>query len=156
MGSFHDAACSSEKNVIECVSETIVFLYRKRTALPAPLCREVLVAEVPGRRRTLQAHFRCRPQFPGGILIWKNVPSGITFPRRMHPCLEKSTAGDYFSELKASLLRKIHRQGLFPRGGCIPAQKNPPSGIIYPSCKHPCPEKSTVWDYFPEAKASRL
>ena len=92
----------------------------------------------------------------GSILIWKNVPSGIIFPRRMHPCLEKSTAGDYFSELKASPLEEMLPQGLFFRGESISAQRNPPSEIIFPRRKHPCSEKSPFRDYFPKAKASLL
>ena len=60
-------------------------------------------------------------------------PSGIIFPRRKHPCQKKSSSRDYFSELKASLLRKIHRQGLFFQAECIPARRNPPLGIIFPS-----------------------
>ena len=137
--------------MIECVSETIVFLYRKRTALPAPSCYEVLAAEVLGGRCTLQAHFRCTPSVSGSILIWKNVPSGIIFPRRKHPCSKKSPVRDYFPEAKASLLREIHRQGLFSQGESIPARRNPPPGIIFPRRKHPCSEKSPVRDYFPEA-----
>lgn len=90
----------------------------------------------------------------GSILIWKNVPSGITFPRRMHPCLEKSTAGDYFSELKASLPEEIHRWGLFSRAESIPARRNPPLGIISPRRMHPCQKKSTSRDYFSELNAS--
>ena len=142
--------------MIECVSETIVFLYRKRTALPTPLCCEVLIAEVLGGRCTLQAHFRCTPPVSGSILIWKNVPPGIIFPMRMHPCSKKSPVRDYFPEAKASLLGEISRQGLFSRGGCIPAQRNLPSGIIFPRRKHPCSKKSPVRDYFPETKASLL
>ena len=142
--------------MIECVSETIVFLYRKRTALPASLCCEVLAAEVLGGRCTLQAHFRCTPPVSGSILIWKNVPPGIIFPRRKHPCSKKFLFKDYFPEADASLLREISRQGLFSRGGCIPAQRNLPSGIIFPRQMHPCSEKSPFRDYFPEAKASLL
>ena len=85
-----------------------------------------------------------------------NLPSGIIFPRRKHPCLEKSPVRDYFPEAKASLLREIPRQELFSRGGCIPAQRNPFSGIIFSRQKHPCSEKSPVRDYFPEADASLL
>ena len=136
--------------MIECVSETIVFLYRKRTALPAPLCYEVLAAEVLGGRCTLQAHFRCTSPVSGSILIWKNVPPGIIFPRRMHPCSENSPFRDYSPETKASLLEKISRQGLFSRSESIPARRNLPSGIIFPKRKHPCSEKSPVRDYFPE------
>lgn len=33
---------------------------------------------------------------------------------------------------EASLLEEISRQGLFSRGGCIPARRNPPSRIIFP------------------------
>ena len=142
--------------MIECVSETIVFLYRKRTRLPAPLCYEVLVAEVLGGQCTLQAHFRCTPSVSGSILIWKNVPPGIIFPRQKHPCSRKSLFRDYFSEADASLLREFPFQGLFSQGGCIPAQRNSPSGIIFPRRMHPCSEKSLFRDYFPEADASLL
>ena len=86
----------------------------------------------------------------------RNSPSGIIFPRRMHPCSKKSLFRDYFLEAKASLLEEIHRQGLFFRGGCIPARRNPPSGIIFPRQKHPCSEKSLFKDYFPETKAALL
>ena len=86
----------------------------------------------------------------------RNPLSGIIFPRRKHPCSEKSLFRDYFPEAKASLLREISRQGLFSRGGCIPARRNLPSGIIFPRQKHPCSEKSPVRDYFPKAKASLL
>ena len=82
--------------------------------------------------------------------------SGIIFPRRKHPCSRKSPVRDYFPRAKASLLREISRQGLFSRGGCIPARRNLPSGIIFPRQKHPCSEKFPVRDYFPEAKASLL
>ena len=142
--------------MIECVSETIVFLYRKRTALPAPSCYEVLVAEVLGGRCALQSHFRCTPPVSGSILIWKNVPPGIIFSRRKHPCSEKSPVRDYFPKAKASLLREISRQGLFSRSESIPARGNLPSGIIFPRRMHPCSEKSLFRDYFPEAKASLL
>ena len=107
----------------------------------------------------------------GSIPARRNPPSGIIFPRRKHPCsekslfkdyfpetkaslLKKSTARDYFPEAKASLLGEIPFQGLFSRGKSIPAQRNPPPGIIFPRRKHPCSEKSPVRDYFPEAKAS--
>ena len=176
--------------MIECVPVTIVFLYRKRTALPAPLCREVLAAEVPGGRRTLQAHFQCTPQVPGSIPAQRNPrqglfsrcgriparrnpPSGIIFPRQKHLCSENSPFRDYFPKAKASLLREISRQGLFARGGCIllreisrqglfsqggciPARRNPLSGIILPRRKHPCSKKSPFRDYSPETKASLL
>ena len=142
--------------MIECVSETIVFLYRKRTALPAPSCCEVLAAEVLGGRCALQAHFRCTPPDSGCIPVRRNPPPGIIFPRRKHPCLRKSPVRDYFPETKASLLREISRQGLFSRGGSIPARRNPFSGIIFPRRKHPCSEKSLFRDYFSEAKASLL
>lgn len=88
--------------MIECVSETIVFLYRKRTALPTPLCCEVLAAEVLGGRCTLQAHFRCTPSVSGSIPVRRNPFSGIIFPRRKHPCSEKSPVRDYFPEADAS------------------------------------------------------
>ena len=136
--------------MIECVSETIVFLYRKRTALPTPLCCEVLAAEVLGGRCTLQAHFRCTPSVSGSIPVRRNPFSGIIFPRRKHPCSEKSPVRDYFPEADASLLEEISRQGLFSRGESIPARRNLPSGIIFPRRKHPCLEKFPVRDYFPE------
>ena len=86
----------------------------------------------------------------------RNLPSGIIFSRQKHPCSKKSTARDYSPEAKASLLREISRQGLFSRGESIPAQRNLPSGIIFPRRKHPCLEKFPVRDYFPEADASLL
>ena len=86
----------------------------------------------------------------------RNPPSGIIFPRRMHPCSEKSLFRDYFPEADASLLREISRQGLFSRGGCIPARRNPFSRIIFPRRMHPCSKKSPVRDYFPKTKASLL
>ena len=86
----------------------------------------------------------------------RNLPSGIIFSRRKHPCSEKSPFRDYFPEADASLLEEIPRQGLFSQGGCIPAQRNLPSGIIFPKRKHPCSEKSPVRDYSPEADASLL
>ncbi len=120
------------------------------------MCCEVLVAEVLDGRCTLQAHFRCTSPVSGSILIWKNVPPGIIFSRRKHPCSEKSLFRDYFPEAKASLLEEISRQGLFSRGGCIPVQRNLFSGIIFPRRKHPCSKKSPVRDYFLEADASLL
>ena len=142
--------------MIECVSETIVFLYRKRTALPAPSCCEVLIAEVLGGRCTLQAHFRCTPPVSGSIPARRNSFSGIIFPMRTHPCSRKFPVRDYFPEADASLLREIPFQGLFSRGESIPAQRNLPSGIIFPRRMHPCSKKSPVRDYFPEADASLL
>ena len=142
--------------MIECVSETIVFLYRKRTALPAPSCCEVLAAEVLGGRCTLQAHFRCTPPVSGSIPARRNLPSEIIFPRQKHPCSEKSPVRDYFPKAKASLLREITFQGLFSRDESIPARRNSPSGIIFLRQKHPCSEKSPVRDYFLEADASLL
>ena len=82
--------------------------------------------------------------------------SGIILPRRKHPCSKEFPTRDYFPEAKASLLGEIPRQGLFSRGGCIPARGNLPSGIIFPRRKHPCLEKFPVRDYFPEADASLL
>ena len=120
------------------------------------MCCEVLAAEVLGGRCTLQAHFRCTPPVSGSIPARGNPFSGIIFLRRKHPCSKKSPVKDYFPEADASLLEEIHRQGLFSRGGCIPAQRNPPSGIILPRQKHPCSEKSPFRDYFPEADASLL
>ena len=80
----------------------------------------------------------------------RNPFSGIIFPRQKHPCSRKSPVRDYFPKAKASLLREIPRQGLFSRGGCIPARRNLPSGIIFPRRMHPCSKKSPVRDYFPE------
>ena len=80
----------------------------------------------------------------------RNPFSGIIFPRRKHPCSEKFLFRDYFPEADASLLREIPRQGLFSRGKSILVRRNLPSGIIFPRQKHPCSEKSTVKDYFPE------
>ena len=88
------------------------------------------------------------------IPVRRNPLSGIIFPRRKHPCSEKSPVRDYFPEADASLLKEISRQGLFSRGESIPARRNPPSGIIFPRRKHPCSEKSPVRDYFPEIEAS--
>lgn len=88
------------------------------------------------------------------ISAQKNPPSGIISPRRMHPCSEKSTVWDYFSELKASLLGEILRWGLFFQGGIIPARRNPPPGIIFPRRMHPCSKNCSPRDYFPEADAS--
>ena len=140
--------------MIECVSETIVSLYRKRTALPAPSCYEVLAAEVLGGRCTLQAHFRCTPSVSGSIPARRNPFSGIIFPRRKHPCSEKSPVRDYFPKADASLLEEISRQGLFSQGGSIPVRRNPFSGIIFPRQKHPCSEKSLFRDYFLRIKSS--
>ena len=79
-----------------------------------------------------------------------------SFGFRKHPCSEKSLFRDYFSDADASLLEEIPRQRLFSRGKSISAQRNPPSGIIFPRRKHPCSEESPFRDYFPEAKASLL
>ena len=92
----------------------------------------------------------------GCIPAQRNLPSEIIFPRRKHPCSEKSPVRDYFPEADASLLREISRQGLFSRGKSILAQRNSPSGIIFSRQKHPCSKKSPVRDYFPKAKASLL
>ena len=92
----------------------------------------------------------------GSIPAQRNPPSGIIFLRQKHPCSEKSPVRDYFPEADASLLEEISRQGLFSRSESIPAQRNLPSGIIFPRQKHPCSEKSPVRDYFPKAKASLL
>ena len=85
----------------------------------------------------------------------RNPPSGIIFPRRKHPCSEESPFRDYFPETKASLLREIPRQGLFSRGESIPAQRNPPSGIIFPRRKHPCYEVTIVKKRLQEISISR-
>ena len=95
--------------------------------------------------------------FRGGCIPAQRNPfSRIIFPRRKHPCSEKSLFRDYSPETEASLLREIPFQGLFSRGESIPARRNLPSGIIFPRRKHPCSEKSPVRDYFPRAKASLL
>ena len=106
-----------------------------------PKAKASLFGEIPFQG--LFSRGRCIP-------ARRNLPSGIILPRRKHPCSENSTVRDYFPEAKASLLREIPRQGLFSRGGCIPAQRNLPSGIIFPRQKHPCSEKFPVRDYFPE------
>ena len=142
--------------MIECVPVTMVFIYRKRTVLPAPSCYEVLAAEVLGGRCTLQAHFRCTSPVSGSIPARRNTFSRIIFPRQKHPCSEKSPFRDYFPKAKASLLEGIPRQGLFSRGESIPARRNPLSGIIFPRRMHPCSENSPFRDYFPKAKASLL
>ena len=72
----------------------------------------------------------------------ENLPSGIIFPRQKHLCSEKSLFMDYFPEAKASLLREISRQGLFSRGESIPAQRIPPSEIIFPRLAL-CPQSYT-------------
>ena len=90
------------------------------------------------------------------IPVRRNPFSGIIFPRRKHPCSVKSLFRDYFPEAEASLLREFPFQGLFSRDESIPAQRNPPSGIIFLGQKHPCSEKSPFRDYFPETEASLL
>ena len=112
-----------------------------------PEAKASLLEEIP--RQGLFSRGGCIP-------ARRNLPSGIIFPRRMHPCSEKSPVRDYFPKVKASLLEEIHRQGLFSRGKSIPARRNPPPGIIFSRRKHPCSEKSPVRDYFLEAKASLL
>ena len=82
--------------------------------------------------------------------------SDVLLRFRKHPCSKKFPVRDYFPEADASLLGEISRQGLFSRGGCIPARRNPPSGIIFPRRMHPCSEKSPFRDYFPKADASLL
>ena len=76
------------------------------------------------------------------IPVRRNPFSGIIFPRRMHPCSEKSPVRDYFPETKASLLREIPRQGLFSQGKSIPVRRNLPSGIIFPRLTL-CPQSYT-------------
>ena len=39
----------------------------------------------------------------GSILIWKNVPPGITFPRRMHPCYEVTIVKKRLQEISVSV-----------------------------------------------------
>ena len=80
--------------------------------------------------------------------------SDVLLRFRKHPCSKKFPVRDYFPEADASLLGEISRQGLFSQGKSIPARRNSPPGIIFPRRKHLCSEKSTVWDYFPELKAS--
>ena len=92
---------------------------------------------------------------------WRPMYSAGTLPMyssgfREHPHLGECPSRDYFPKAKASLLEEIPFQGLFSRGGCIPAQRNLPSGIIFPRQMHPCSEKSPFRDYFPEADASLL
>ena len=86
----------------------------------------------------------------------RNPFSGIIFPRRKHPCSEKSLFRDYFPEADASLFGEIPFQGLFSQGESIPVQRIPPPEIIFSRRMHPCSEKSPVRDYFPEADASLL
>ena len=107
---------------------------------------------IPAQRIPRQGLFSRGESIPAQ----RNPLSGIIFPRRKHPCSEKSTVRDYFPETKASLLREFSRQGLFSRGKSIPAQRNSFSGIIFPKRKHPCSKKSPVRDYFLEADASLL
>ena len=113
-------------------------------------------------RKSLAAGALCRHtsdvllRFPEASLLEEIHRQGLFFPRRKHPCSEKSPVRDYFPEAKASLLREIPRQGLFSRGESIPVRRNPPPGIIFPRQMHPCSEKSLFKDYFPEAKASLL
>lgn len=90
----------------------------------------------------------------GIIPARRNPPPGIIFPEWNHLCSKKSPARDYFSELKASFPEEILRWGLFSRGRCIPARRNPPPGIIFPSRKHPCSKNCSPRDYFPRAEAS--
>ena len=114
--------------------------------------------ECPSRDYFLEAKASLLREFPRQRLFsrGKSIParrnpfSGIIFPRQKHPCSRKSPVRDYFPKAKASLLREIPRQGLFSRGGCIPARRNLPSGIIFPRRMHPCSKKSPVRDYFPE------
>ena len=93
-----------------------------------------------------------RKSLAAGVLC--RHTSDVLLRFRKHPHLEECPVRDYFSETDASLLGEIHRWGLLPRAESIPAWRNPPSGIISPRRMHPCSEKSTVWDYFPELKAS--
>ena len=78
---------------------------------------------------------------------WRPLHSAGTLPMysfgfRKHPHLEECPSRDYFLEAKTSLLREISRQGLFSQGGCIPAQRNLPSGIIFPRLAL-CPQSYT-------------
>lgn len=72
------------------------------------------------------------------IPIRKNLPSGIIFPRRKHPCSEKSLFRDYFPKAKASLFGEISFQGLFSPDKIIPIRKNSPPGMLweYKSIRH--------------------
>ena len=73
---------------------------------------------------------------------------------KKHPYSEEFVARDYFSKVNASLFGRIRRQGLFPRGECIPIRRNSPPGIIFPKRMHPYSENFAVRDYFPETNAS--
>lgn len=72
----------------------------------------------------------------------RNLPSGIIFPRRKHPCSERFPVRDYFPKADASQLREFPFQGLFSRDESIPARRNPPSGIIF-SRLTLCPQSYT-------------
>ena len=132
-------------------------LLRKSLAAGA-LCRHTsdVLLRFPGAssfgRMSLQGLFSQGESIPAR----RNSFSRIIFPRRMHPCSEKSPVRDYFPEADASLLREIPFQGLFFRCESIPARRNSPPGIILPRRKHPCSEKSPVRDYFFKADASLL
>ena len=110
----------------------------------------------PEANASLFERIRCQELLFHGkcILIRKNSPPGIIFPRRMHPYSEKFVARDYFPEANASLSGRIRRQGLFSRGECIPIRKNSSPGIIFSRRMHPYSEKFVARDYFPEANAS--
>ena len=76
----------------------------------------------PETNASLFGKIRCQGLFSQDecILIRKNSPPGIIFPKRMHPYSEKFAAKDYFPETNASLFGKIRRQGLLFHGKCIP------------------------------------
>ena len=98
----------------------------------------------PRRKHPCSEKSPARDYFSQGesIPAQRNLPSGIIFPRRMHPCSKKSPVRDYFPEVKASLLGEIPFQGLFSQGKSILAQRNPPSGIIFPRLAL-CPQSYT-------------
>ncbi len=87
------------------------------------------------------------------IPIRKNLPSGIIFPRRKHPCSEKSLFRDYFPKAKASLFGEISFQGLFSPDKIIPIRKNLPPGMLwkYKSIRHGRKSKLKMYGNRPEA-----
>ena len=87
------------------------------------------------------------------IPIRKNLPSGIIFPRRKHPCSEKSLFRDYFPKAKASLFGEISFQGLFSPDKIILIRKNSPPGMLweYKSIRHGRKSKLKMHGNRPEA-----
>ena len=78
--------------------------------------------------------------FQSGIIsARRNPPPGIIFPRQMHPCQKKSSAGDYFSELNASLRHNFsiwscnHRWALCPQSCTDPSRTRRMPANVYQS-----------------------